>query len=164
MPAAAASNAVAIRPARPGDLAALYAIEQTAFPGDRLSRRSLRRLVTRPSAALFVAACGQTVVGYALVLFKRRSRRARLYSLAVASGHGGAGLGRALLAHAEAAAEARDCVTLTLEVRADNARAIALYRAAGYRQTGCHPLYYEDEMAALRFEKPLPSATVRPLA
>ena len=43
-------------------------------------------------------------------------------------------------------------------MRADNARAIALYERSGYRLFGQVPGYYEDGAMALRFEKPSPLA------
>ena len=74
-------------------------------------------------------------------------------SLAVAPGL--KGVGRALLAALEAEAGAAGLETMRLEVRADNARAIALYRKAGYREIGRYETYYEDGESALRFEKAL---------
>ena len=45
----------------------------------------------------------------------------------------GRGIGRALLAEAEARAQARGCVKLTLEVLESNARARGLYYSHGFR-------------------------------
>src|SRR5690606_41992509 len=61
---------------------------------------------------------------------------ARLYSIAVAPGFGGKGVGRALLDAAEKAAFDHDRMMLRLEVRQDNARAIAIYEKAGYHRIG----------------------------
>src|SRR4029079_15655132 len=47
------------------------------------------------------------------------------------------------------------CVWMRLEVRLDNAPAIARYHKAGYRQFGRRPAYYEDRSDALLFEKRL---------
>ena len=44
---------------------------------------------------------------------------------------------------------------LTLEVRYDNASAIALYESCGFRLFGEHAHYYADGATALRYEKPL---------
>ena len=52
--------------------------------------------------------------------------------LAAASGHDGQGIGRALLAHAEAWARRNRCKFLTLSVFPGNARAHALYDRAGF--------------------------------
>jgi ribosomal protein S18 acetylase RimI-like enzyme len=146
-----------IRAALPADLAAIAALEAASFTTDRLTRRSIRALIGSPSARLAVAAHDGAVAGYALVLLRRGSSVARLYSLAVAAGESGRGTGHSLLAAAEAAALQAGRRALRLEVRADNARAIALYEDMGYRRIGERLHYYEDGMTALRYEKPLDS-------
>ncbi|MDP2732333.1 MAG: peptidase C39 family protein [Hoeflea sp.] len=80
-------------------------------------------------------------------------RQGRVELLAVAPGQAGKGYGRALLTAAESAAMEHDRILLRLEVREDNATAIALYKTASYRRIGRVPDYYADGMAALRFEK-----------
>lgn len=52
--------------------------------------------------------------------------------LAVAQGHDGKGVGRALLAHAQAWAKQQRCRLITLAVFPGNARACALYERAGF--------------------------------
>lgn len=95
------------------------------------------------------------IVGTAVVLFRRGSRVARLYSIAIADAARGRGLGRVLLAAAERAASNRDCEVLRLEVRADNHAAQQLYEGCGYCCFGLRRGYYEDGDDALRYEKPL---------
>ncbi|HVV91989.1 MAG TPA: peptidase C39 family protein [Hyphomicrobiales bacterium] len=150
-----------IRAAESADLDALERLEHLVFPTDRLSRRSFRRFLQRPSDALLVAEEDGAVIGYALLLFRERTALARLYSVAVDPKAGRRGIGRLLLDAAEAAAVERGCVFIRLEVRADNAPALALYAGAGYRQFGRYVGYYQDQMDALRFEKRL-VAQVRP--
>ena len=58
-----------------------------------------------------------------------------------------------MLARAEQQAVARDCAYLRLEVRPDNAPAIALYQRQGYRLFERVDDYYEDHAPALRYEK-----------
>jgi ribosomal protein S18 acetylase RimI-like enzyme len=143
-----------IRPARAADIDALVAIENAAFTGDRISRRSFRKLIERDSAETLVADDG-VVRGYAMVLFRKGSGMARLYSIATAPGAAGMGVGRRLLEAAEDAAYDHDRLVLRLEVREDNARAISIYEKAGYRRIGREPDYYEDGASALRYEKTL---------
>jgi ribosomal-protein-alanine acetyltransferase len=154
-PLAADGGAATVRLARPDDLDQLAGIEQAAFSGDRLSRRSLRALISTPTADLLVASVGDRVAGYTLVLRRSSSRIARLYSLAVDRDWAGRGIGAALLAAAENAARAAGSAALRLEVRADNARALRLYRRNGYRPIGARENYYEDGATALRFERDL---------
>jgi ribosomal protein S18 acetylase RimI-like enzyme len=144
-----------IRDAEVADLDALERLEQAVFPTDRLSRRSFRRFLQRPSDALLVAEEDGAVIGYVLLLFRERTALARLYSVAVDPAAARRGVGHLLLEAAEAAAVTRGCIFIRLEVRADNAAAIALYLKAAYRQFGRYVGYYEDRMDALRFEKRL---------
>lgn len=144
-----------IRPARITDLDALSSIENAVFETDRLSRRSFRRLLKSGTVSLIVATRQDAPAGYALVLYRKGGRTARLYSLAVAPAYRSFGYGRLLLDAAEKAASARGYRALRLEVREDNARAIGLYEGAGYRRRDRVPDYYQDGAAALRFEKSL---------
>ncbi len=146
-------SATRIRPASPADIDALDLIEKAVFSTDRISRRSFRALIARPTAETLVAEIDGALSGYAMILFRTGTGMARLYSLAVHPDFTGRGLGKALLAAAETAAMAHERILLRLEVRENNAAAISLYKTAGYRRIGRHVDYYEDGMAALRFEK-----------
>lgn len=143
----------AIRPARAADIDALVAIETAAFETDRISRRSFRTLLERESATTLIAEAEGRAAGYAMVLFRRGSGVARLYSLARLPGPEGTGLGRELLEAAEKAAYERGRLLLRLEVSERNGRAIALYERKGYRHIGAEPNYYEDGAGAFRLEK-----------
>jgi ribosomal protein S18 acetylase RimI-like enzyme len=148
-----------IRLARASDVDALLAIENAVFETDRLSRKSFRRLIGSSSAAVSVAEAGGRIAGYSVVLFREGSPTARLYSVAAAPGFSGQGIGRLLISAAERAAAKRGRHSLRLEVREDNARAIAIYRHAGFEPIGREPDYYQDGMAALRLEKHLDDKT-----
>ena len=146
--------APAIREARPDDLDPLLAIE-AVFPTDRLGRRSFRHAMQAPTTDLLVADGDAGPIGYALVQRRRNSGIGHLSSIAVRPGAAGKGLGKALLAAAEAEAKAKGCTRLRLEVRADNKPAQKLYETAGYRRFETVADYYEDGEAAWRYEKGL---------
>lgn len=146
--------AVELRDAALADLPDLLALE-ALFPGDRLSPRQMRRHLIARRHSFRVAVGADGPFGYSLVFLRAGSERARLYSIVVAPRARGLGLGRRLLDDAQEQARARGCRRLGLEVRADNASAIALYRAAGYAELAPRPGYYEDGMSALRFERRL---------
>ena len=156
-----------IRPADLHDVDRLIEIEEAAFRTDRLTRRSFRDFLRRQSATVLVAERDGRVLGYAIVLFRRGTAVARLYSIAVDPVAEARGAGAALLAAVEKAAVARDGLFLRLEVRNDNARALAFYRRHGFRDFGRLPDYYEDHADALRLEKSLlgqiPSTLPAPL-
>jgi ribosomal protein S18 acetylase RimI-like enzyme len=144
-----------LRDATPADIEDLISLETRSFDGDRLSRRSFRRFIGASSAALRVARERGSLVGYALLLFRPDSDRARLYSIAVDPRARGTGTGARLLKDAEATARRRGRARLGLEVRADNRAAIALYRQAHYEPKGAKEDYYADGATALLFEKRL---------
>lgn len=148
-------EAIAVRRAELSDLDAIVAVEESSFDGDVMSRRSLRRYIGAPAAAMQVATVDGVVAGYALTSLTRGHRAARLFSIAVSSRFGRRGLGKILLDAAEAAERARAAKALRLEVRRDNHAAAALYRKAGYDLFDEVADYYEDGEAALRFEKAL---------
>lgn len=150
------------RDAQGSDLDGLVALEKAAFDTDRLSRRSFQRFIQQGRVALRVAEEEGRLLGYVLVLFRRGTSLARLYSMAVDDSARGRGLGRSLLEDAETQAVDNACVAMRLEVREDNQAAIALYRALGYEPFGRYPDYYEDHAAALRMEKSLTDAIPPP--
>ncbi|HEY5647434.1 MAG TPA: GNAT family N-acetyltransferase [Pseudomonadales bacterium] len=144
-----------LRAADLADLPALEEIEQQSFSGDRLSRRSLRHLLTGAHAINLVAERTGRVVGYITVLLRRGSASARVYSLAVDPEARGARIGARLLEAAEEAAAVQGMAWMRLEVRADNGAAIHRYLEAGYGQFATEHDYYEDGETALKFEKAL---------
>lgn len=153
-----------IRIATLADLDELVRLE-SVFPTDHMSRGSFRRLLRRGRADILVYDEGQGVWGNAVLLYRRGSAGARLYSLVVHPGHRGRGIAYALLSAAEQAALARGCTRLTLEVRCDNEKALALYRSRGYLPVRRMEDYYEDRAPALRMSKQFvaPPGTAAPL-
>ena len=144
-----------LRRGRAGDLDALLAIERAVFTTDVLSRRSLRHFLIAPNAAVIIAEDQGVVAGYALVLYRRNSKLARLYSIAVASAFRRRGWARRLLTAAEQMAAAGGRRIMRIEVRADNGGAIDLYERSGYRRFGRLARYYGGRIDALRYEKSL---------
>lgn len=138
------------------DLADLLSLEEAAFPVDRISHRAWRHLVEHAHGRVVVArdARGE-LLGAAVVLFRRGSQVARLYSLATAPAARGRGVGRTLLAEVVAEARRRGRERLRLEVRTDNETALQLYRSAGFTAVGELPDYYVDGSPALRMEAAL---------
>ncbi|MBI3778538.1 MAG: GNAT family N-acetyltransferase [Gammaproteobacteria bacterium] len=160
-PAEGSSTTARIRRARIDDVAMLAQLEQR-FPTDRLSRTSLRGLLRRGHASVRVCEQDNVLAGNAVVLYRRGSAIARLYSLVVHPDYLRRGIGRMLLAAAEAASVDHGCRELRLEVRPDNLPAIQLYRKAGYVVTDKIGKFYEDGTDALRMSKRLGPVTGAP--
>ena len=142
-----------LRPATIRDAAALRNLEEESFSSDRLSLRSIRRLIASASARVIVAESGTEFMGAVILLFRRNASAVRIYSLAVASAHRLRGVAAAMLAAAEDVARASDANKVHLEVRKDNDGAARFYRHHGYLTRGEKPGYYADGMDALRMEK-----------
>jgi ribosomal protein S18 acetylase RimI-like enzyme len=146
---------IVIHDADRADLAGLMRLETEVFASNRLSPRSFRRVIARPSAVCRVAHLDGLLAGYHLVLFRRGSTVARLYSIAVAPALRGRGVAALLMRDAEQAARGRGAQSLRLEARVDNAAAIRLYERRGYRLIGRIQGYYADGIEALRYERDL---------
>ncbi len=150
-----ASDEVHVRRATINDLDDVVALENASFASDRVSARQWRHHLESLSAEVLLAIRDRRVVGAAMLLFHRRHRVARLYSIAVDANERGRRLGERLLRAAELAAARRESRVLRLEVRADNASAQRLYERNGYRLIGERLGYYEDGATARRYEKAL---------
>ena len=108
-------------------------------------------MIAAPTAEVIVATADGKFAGSAIMLFRKNSEVARLYSIGVMPGHQGRGVGLLLLKTCERRRRRR--ARIRLEVRADNAPAIGLYRSRGYAEFGQRQHYYPDLTDALRFEK-----------
>lgn len=150
------STGVLVRRAVVADLDQLVALEQRSFSGDMLSRAQYRRHLDSHSALVLKAhAEAPQLLGSAVLFFRRSSPLARLSSLATLPEARGRGIGAALLEAAAAAATARGSRALRLEVRTDNASAIALYERVGFQRIGSYLRYYQDGADAWRYEQAL---------
>ncbi|UTF59216.1 GNAT family N-acetyltransferase/peptidase C39 family protein [Gilvimarinus sp. DA14] len=154
------SQSLPLRRAQRSDLDQLVALESRCFTSDKISRRSFRQFLESDLNQVLVA--GEIPVAYLLLLFRRGTSMARIYSLAVDESHRGQGLARRLLQAAEQNALERRILFLRLEVATTNHAAIALYQAMGY-----HPIkrlsgYYQDGSDGLRLEKRLGRNLAKP--
>ena len=131
----------------------LLALENSSFTTDRISRRNLRNLLRSPSACCLGAYLGGQLVGSMVVLFRRNTRVARIYSIAVTPFVRNMGIGRKMVFKAERAAKARGCDRLRLEVRLDNTTAIRLYERLGFEDAQLLPGYYEDGALGMVYRK-----------
>jgi ribosomal protein S18 acetylase RimI-like enzyme len=142
-----------VRVAVAKDIDSLQRLEETAFRGDRLTRRSFRRWLRHSLCVFLVCERAGKIAGYILIGFRRGSRRARMYSLAVDPAWRRRGIALLLIEKAEQATWDAGALSMRLEVAANNAAAVQLYRKLGYMQFGVYRDYYEDHSDALRMEK-----------
>lgn len=148
-----------IRRATPADLDALLALEEATFTTDRISRAQWRRHIASHSACVLVHGAPAAIDAAAVVFYRRGSRNARLYSLAVHARTRGSGLGGSMLAACEADARAHGCTAMRLEVHTGNDAALALYERRGYLRRARLSRFYEDGTDAWRYAKSLTTVT-----
>lgn len=144
-----------VRRAVPADSNDLIDLENASFSGDRLSPRQWRHHLRSDHARILVVEIEKHVRAAAVLFFRKDSPLARLYSLAVAAGLRGRGIGDVLLEACEGEAANRGCTRLRLEVRSENDSAKRLYERRGYQLFANRPGYYEDGATAFCYEKTL---------
>lgn len=138
-----------IRRADTSDAAALCALESHLFTAENypLSRRSFAYHIRHNLLCLAETETGG-LAGYGLALIRRR--RARLYSLGVSEAYRGCGVAAALMERMLKELDALGFDTVVLEVRCDNARALALYRRFGFRVGARLHAFYGDGCDAFK--------------
>lgn len=148
------AGSVQIRRGAAADAPAILEME-AHFPSDRMSARSVRNFLVSPTASVWVAQAASALVGSLILLTRSNSRSARIYSVIVLPQMRGRGLAARFVAAAESQARKNGLQAITLEVRADNAPARALYRKLGYAEVKSLPGFYDDGADGLRLRKAL---------
>jgi ribosomal protein S18 acetylase RimI-like enzyme len=140
-----------IRTATLDDLESVLKLEQT-FGAEAFSRRSLRHHIKK---GMTLVIDETDIRGYSIVMVRRGSTLARLYSITVSEQYRGNGYGQALLAASESLAIKLGSDRIRLEVAEGNAIAQKLYLSNGYGRPIRLNGYYGDGEAAIRLVKTL---------
>lgn len=133
-------SAPAVRRMRWWDIPAVMTIEESVFPSTAWTPAQFWSELAQDDRAYFVTEVPGRVVAYGGVMV--RPPTADIQTIAVEPEHHGRGIARDLLARLLTAAETGRCTEVLLEVRADNAQAIALYDAAGFTVIARRSAYY----------------------
>ena len=132
---------VLLRPMQAQDTAAVAALERACFSAP-WSEASIAGELQNPLSRWLVAERGGVVLGY--VGSQMVPPEADVMNLAVAPDARGQGFGRALMTALMAALAVEGVSELSLEVRASNAPALALYGALGFQEAGRRKNYYRS--------------------
>ena len=130
---------ILIRPMRESDLPQVLKIESASFP-DPWTEGIFRSSLSDETETWFVSERGGTVLGYAGM--QSVLDEGYLDNIAVDPGLRRTGVASALLHAMETEAKSRKLAFLSLEVRAGNAPAIALYTRFGFETVGKRLGYY----------------------
>jgi len=138
-----------IRPAEAADVAAIAALEADNLGADAWSEGLVAEGVggRLPTVHYLVAEVDGTVVGHAAASVV--ADVAELQRIAVDRAHRRTSLATALLAEVRALAVDAAADRLLLEVREDNAGAIAFYEGQGFAEIARRRLYYRDGATAV---------------
>jgi [ribosomal protein S18]-alanine N-acetyltransferase len=140
-----------VRPAGADDVDAVAALEREVFGADAWSPASVEQELTGPWRRAFVALDDAgAVCGYLVLLTPADPDGvADLQRVAVAVAARRRGVASELWAACDDAA----CSRVLLEVRGDNAGAVAFYRRLGFRAVGHRRGYYADGAGAVVMER-----------
>ncbi len=130
------------RAAQLADLDDVVAIERSWPTTAGWTRAQFEAELGNPRSRFVVAEEEGRLAGYAV--FWAVPPEAQILDIAVGPGSARRGLGRFLLDVILAHARRLGLKKATLEVRADNEPALALYRAAGFSVAGRRPRFYPD--------------------
>lgn len=130
------------------DIPAVGRLEDELFPIDAWPIQMFHDELSQPETRRYIVAVADgAVVGYAGLMCVEPI--ADVQTIAVAPGYESRGVGTAMLTELIAEAQRRGAKDVLLEVRADNARAQALYRRFGFEQIHIRRRYYRDGVDAL---------------
>jgi ribosomal-protein-alanine N-acetyltransferase len=145
------------------DFDRLYALEVLCFrPPFRFSRRTMRAFVQHSDSATWIAEEAGLMAGFAIVEWGARKGESRAYiqTIEVAQDARRRGIGKGLLNRIEGSARDAGAGSIWLHVEAENASAIRLYEAQGYRCQGRKENFYPLGQAALVYMKELELASL----
>ena len=144
------SEAITFRGAEPADVVGIVALvneayraptadnawtsEATLIAGARIDTSAVQHLLAEADSVLIVGEHAGAVV--ACIHVSRDEQEAHIGLFAVARAWQGRGLGRRLLAHAEAVAQDMGARRAAMRVVTQRADLIAFYERCGYRRTG----------------------------
>jgi ribosomal-protein-alanine N-acetyltransferase len=148
------SGELVIRPAVVADLPHLAELEAAAFP-DPWSAALLAAELAHPGSVVLVAAAGGRAPARGYACFRLGGGEAELLRVAVQPAERGRGIARRLRAAGLERLRAAGVERCHLEVRPDNAGALALYGALGFASCGRRRAYYRDGSDALLLRRDL---------
>ena len=150
------SASLRVRAAGPGDVAAVVRLESACLGRDAWSAGLVEAgvLESLPTVGYLVAEVDGVVVGHAVT--SAAGDVAELQRIAADPRHRRAGVASALLEAVVDGTRGTEAERLLLEVREDNAGALAFYARRGFTELARRRRYYADGATAVVMERLLP--------
>lgn len=140
-------TSVDVRPMRWPDIEPVHRLEAELFTVDPWSIEQFWSELAQPTRAYAVAMDGERIIGYAGAFLLPPD--SDVQTIAVSPRDQGRGVGAILLAWLIDRATAQGCRQMLLEVRSDNAPAIAMYERFGFERISVRRDYYERGIDAV---------------
>lgn len=144
---------IAFSKAIPSDIPRLLEIEASSFSTNRISAKSFKHFIEGANADIIVAISEDVIVAYGIVLYRKNSKKSRVYSIAVCHSQIGKGLGKWMMGYLEQSAKLKGCSEIFLEVNVNNEPAIGLYKKLGYQILKTISEYYANGDNAYKMQK-----------
>lgn len=128
------------------DLTKITSIEGICFKeADRFSKKNLQRMLLNPRSSIFtdLILFNNEIIGYAVFLTRKNSKKIRLYSICILPQFSGRGLAKEYL-NRRIIDFTRSYSEIILEVRETNLAALKLYKNIGVAVNNKLPNYYPD--------------------
>ncbi len=147
---------ITYRDANSMDIPVLVSLDKELFPYSPWSSGQYREEISAPTRRFIVALDdASSVIGYAGV-FAPGGAEADILTVGVISKYRGQGIARELMAGITKWAIDQGSIAMMLEVKTDNAAAIALYESLGYSKLNIRKDYFGSGLDALVMRKELP--------
>jgi [ribosomal protein S18]-alanine N-acetyltransferase len=134
---------VVLRPVARRDLETIARIHAQCFPDDAWDVPALESVLAMAGAESLLAEQDGAAIGLLFATVLREE--AEILTFGVAPPQRRSGVARTLLGGFYARAQSLGATRVVLEVAADNAAALALYEAEGFRTVGMRHAYYQRE-------------------
>jgi ribosomal protein S18 acetylase RimI-like enzyme len=142
-----------IREANLEDVKNLYQLEQLCFQTDCLTPKRWQHFIITHTAKVLLIETKEKLCASAIILLRKNSPIARLYSIAVDPTLQGLKIGQTFLVYLEKLCLKLDCREIRLEVRQDNLTAIQFYKKNQFKILKEIKNFYEDDMTAIQMSK-----------
>jgi len=146
---------ITIRSASLNDIPFLIQLERSCFKYYLIDKKSFARFIKSNSSELFVVEFESQIVAYSLMIYRKNSMKARLYSIAVDEKYRKHKIGTRLLTYGEELVRQKGLREIALEVQIENTHVIQFYQKHGYIGKKTMHNYYESGQHAERMLKTL---------
>lgn len=132
------------RVARESDILQLVSLENLSFNYDQLAKKQFTKFIRDEKNLIQVLEIDRKIAGYALVFFRKNSKKTRMYSLCVHPDFKGMGLGKKLMLEVIKQLRRKKIESVKLEVKVSNQVGVNLYESLGFELEERIKEFYSD--------------------